>query len=46
MKQEIRKNKEIHAFSNLESLSKLKNRVQKTSERLLTAENILDKYNN
>ena len=46
MKQEIKKNEEIHAFSDLERSSKSKNRAQKTSERSPTSKNILNKYDN
>ena len=46
MRQEVKKNEEIHAFSDLEKSSRPKNRIQKTSERPPTSENILDKYDN
>ena len=46
MEQKVRKNEGIHASSDLERLSRPKNRAQKTPERSPTSKNILDKYNN
>ena len=46
MRQEVRKNEEIHASSDLERSSRPKNRAQETPERPSTSENILDKYDN
>ena len=46
IKQEIRKNKEIHVSSNLEKTSRSKNWVQEMSKQSLTSKNILDKYEN
>ena len=46
IKQEIRKNEEIHTSSDFEKSSRSKNRVQKMSERSSTLKNILNKYDN